>query len=785
MQRGLKYKLSVAALALIVILLLFPSPAFSQIPKGPWIDTLILFPMAEEDKVVSLIEGGKMHIWLYNLRKLENIKAAVESPKVKLLKTYGGAYDIFVNPVKTKTGFNPFTMREVREALNYIVDREYVSKEILKGYAIPRWTVFRTVSPDYARNVDFMKSLELKYAYNFEKGKKMIADALTKAGAVLKGGKWYYNGKPIVLKFFIRIEDYRRDIGDYVASQLEKVGFTIEKLYRPARDAVPIVYGGDPTEGRWHLYTEGWAFTAITAYDDTDPDFFCTSPYSGAVFNVYKPPKELVEVAKKLSAAKYTSFEERNELVRKATELALKDSVRIWLVDQITPFAYSADIEQMVYDLYGGVFSPLALRSIKFKGKVGGVAKAGNRVMFTSAYNPVGGFKWLYDVFVYYAISDPALITHPHTGRYIPLRAKFEVRTAGPKGVLRVPPTALKYDVAEKKWVPVGPNVTATSAVRFIFTLGKWHDGQPVTISDILMSLATTFEVATPNSTLYDPACVTPTTETFVKNFKGLSIIGGNVYEVYIDYWHPDPSYIADVAAIGATVPWEVQALMNAAVADRKLAFSDTKAEEWKVDYLDLTKGHSLDVLKSYLEKFKEESFIPPEISQYVSPEEAKMRWKAISDWFAEHGHFYVSNGPFYIDRVDTVAKQVIMKAFREYPFRADRWAFLIKPKVPVITVAGPSEAAMGSSVVFNVTSTFEGRPYTRVKVKYLLLSPEGAVVFKGDAKSVGMGLFSIELSPEETAKLKPGAYTLMVIAVGEEAATPVIKTLSLVVIPG
>jgi len=785
MRRYLSRKLTVLALLIAVSLLVLPPSAYAQIPRGPWVDTIVLFPMSDEDKVVSLIETGKMHIWLYNLRKLENIRAAVASPKVSLLKTYGGAYDIFVNPVKTKTGFNPFTIREVREALNYIIDREYIAKEILKGYAVSRWTVFRAVSPDYARNADFMKALELKYAYNFEKGKKMITEALTKAGAILKNGKWYYNGKPIVLKFFIRIEDYRKEIGDYVASQLEKVGFTVEKLYRPARDAVPIVYGSDPREGKWHLYTEGWAYTAISAYDDIDPDFFCTSPYSGAVFKVYKPPEELVEVAKKLSAAKYKSLKERNELVRKAAELALEDSVRIWLVDQITPFAYSSNIEEMVYDLYGGPFSLFSLRTIKFKGKVGGMVKAGNMRMFTSAYNPIAGFTWLYDVFVFYAVSDPTVFPHPHTGKYIPVRAKFQVRTAGPEGVLKVPPTALKYNVSKRKWVEVGPNVTAKSVVRFIFTLGKWHDGQPVTLADILMSLATTFEIATPNSTLYDPSAVTPTTETFVKTFKGISIVAGNVYDVYVDYWHPDKSYIANLASIGATVPWEVQALMNVAVADRKLAFSDTRAEEWKVDWLDLTKGRSLDILKSYMEKFKKENYIPPEIKGYVTPEEARARWRAISYWFDKYGHFYVSDGPFYIAKVDTVARQVIMKAFREYPFRADRWAYLIKPRVPSIVVSGPSEATLGSRVVFNVTSTFEGRPYTRVGVKYLLLSPKGVVILRGDAKAVGMGVFTIEFSPEETSKLTPGAYTLMVIGVGEEAATPIIKTTSIVFVPG
>ncbi|TDA41693.1 MAG: hypothetical protein DSO07_03245, partial [Thermoproteota archaeon] len=59
-------------------------------------------------------------------------------------------------------------------------------------------------------------------------------------GATLVGGKWQYQGKPVVIKFIIRVEDARKKIGDYVAGQLEKVGFTVERMYKTSREASPL-----------------------------------------------------------------------------------------------------------------------------------------------------------------------------------------------------------------------------------------------------------------------------------------------------------------------------------------------------------------------------------------------------------------------------------------------------------------------------------------------------------------------------------------------------------------
>ncbi|MCS6784164.1 MAG: hypothetical protein NZ581_03075, partial [Candidatus Caldarchaeum sp.] len=69
---------------------------------------------------------------------------------------------------------------------------------------------------------------------------------MKKLGAEKVAGKWVYRGKPVTLKFIIRIEDERRQMGDSFAVELEKLGFTVERIYLPFGPAIQIIYGTDP-----------------------------------------------------------------------------------------------------------------------------------------------------------------------------------------------------------------------------------------------------------------------------------------------------------------------------------------------------------------------------------------------------------------------------------------------------------------------------------------------------------------------------------------------------------
>jgi len=790
-----KMKVLKVALSLIIVAILLtptvsalaPRPVAQEIPYGPYLDEIVFFEESSEEKMLKMIEKGEAQIWLWPLRTLEGKRYAEESPDIELISAYSGCFDFFLNPVDTlpETGeFNVFSIREVREALNMYIDREFIAREIMGGYGIPHYTVFPPVRPDYTRLYAEMKEIEAEYAYNPDEAIDIISEALTRAGCRYVAGKWYYNDKPITIRIVIRVEDVRKDIGDYIAGELEKLGFTVERIYAPATKAIPLVYGGDPRLGEWHIYTEGWAFTAIAAYDDDLPYYMYCSPWTGAVFEYYMPAPPLPDLAKKLLDAAYTSAEERNDWVLRLTRLCLRDSTRVWCVWEVSPFPRAKDFVNVAYDLTGGAYSLYTLRTARYADKIGGSAKVGNRLMFTSAWNRIGGFKWLYDTLPGRAIYDFGVYTHPHTGRYIPIRANFTVQTAGPDGKLPVPEDAIIFNPATFSFKTVGPGVEATSAVTFKFNFGKWHHGQPITMADVMYSMAEIYRIAYENDTLYDPASVTPGRELFIDKCRGVTIDGPDQVTVYIDYWHIDPTFIAATADIWPLHPWEVMALMNKAVENRELAFSDTRATEWGVEWLDLSKGPSMDILKKHLDELKAENYIPDYIKDWVTSDEAAARWEALSSWYDTYGHFLVCDGPFYLYSVDPAAKMAVLKAFREYVFRADHWDYLVVPKVPEISISPIPDIVPGMPVNITVTSTLAGEPYSEVSITVLVIDAKGRTVIEKAAELVEPGKFVATLSEADTAGLTPGVYTVTAIGVGAEAALAKIASSPATVVP-
>ncbi|MCH8038260.1 MAG: hypothetical protein IIC53_14230 [Proteobacteria bacterium] len=50
--------------------------------------------------------------------------------------------------------------------------------------------------------------------YDPEFARQLVTKAMTEAGAELQNGQWHFNGRPIQLRFLIRVEDERREVGD-------------------------------------------------------------------------------------------------------------------------------------------------------------------------------------------------------------------------------------------------------------------------------------------------------------------------------------------------------------------------------------------------------------------------------------------------------------------------------------------------------------------------------------------------------------------------------------------
>ncbi|MCD6100740.1 MAG: CGP-CTERM sorting domain-containing protein, partial [Candidatus Marinimicrobia bacterium] len=272
----------------------------SNSEKGPAADVVYIGIRTNEVTAVTDVAKGDLDIflWASGVALFENLPSDVLE-NLTLIKTASGYNDIEVNPVHDddnpylitvdeKKYFNPFAIRDVRYALNFLINRQYFVQEYLGGYG---QAMLGGIRPSTGANAYFepvYNALGLTPEGNQNKALIMIEQAMQKASQELAtqgytlekiNGTWYFNGEPVTLKFIIRIEDIRKDIGLYIADLLEMAGFKVERLLLDRTQAGGIVYGSDPKNYQWNLYTGGWVSTVNIKWPDDYTAWWYTSWY--------------------------------------------------------------------------------------------------------------------------------------------------------------------------------------------------------------------------------------------------------------------------------------------------------------------------------------------------------------------------------------------------------------------------------------------------------------------------------------------------------------------------
>ncbi len=163
----------------------------------------------------------------------------------------------------------------------------------------------------------------------------------------------------------------------------------------------------------------------------------------------------------------------------------------------------------------------------------------------------------------------------------------------------------------------------------------------------------------------------------------------------------------------------------------------------------------------------------------------AAAKWAALQTFRTTYGNFFPSNGPYYLSSVDAAASQYRMTRDPNYPFPADHWDQFLVPKIPRVEFDAAPPVLIGAPATFTVNVAVSSTPYDDFNMTWLLVDPAtSALLYQGVPTKVGPGLYTISLSPIQTATLAAGAYELRTITVGAEAAPPVFTTLSFLALP-
>ena len=658
--------------------------------KNVFFDSVKFIQYLDENTALEEVRNGNLDMYYYRISsdRLENSQAR---EGLQVFDSTGGSYSILVNPAESEV-FNPFSIKEVRFALNYLVDRKLIVNELMGGYGSPIISYYGPTDPEYLTILQELEKFNFKYNPNL--AEEIITKSLKEKGAVKVDDRWEINDAPIEIRIFIRSDDpVRKSIGEILAIELERIGFTVNKDFGDLNKAFVIVYGSNPSDLKWSLYTEGWARSAFVRYDSVglgqmySPWFSNMPGFNDPSYWNYENTK-LDELTQKIYTGDFETVQNRSELIQDAVVEGINESVRIFLASKIDQYVVNEKISGVVNDFGAGVpsrFTPINAQSQNDELVIG------VKQIYQGAWNPIMGLTDSYSRHIWGIVSDPGTFKHPFTGETFPVRTNWQVETAGPNGSLVVPTDAVMWNPTSQTWENIKQDTMAKSKVTFDFDFGKWHNGQEIDMNDIMHSLYFTIEWGTQtdeNDRTFDTE-FTPRAAQSIQTIIGVKQIDDDTIEVYVDFWHFDEGEIADWAVIWNTMPWEISAAMEKAVLDGKVSFSRSGATSKNVNWLSLIIPNDANLIKDYLTEFRDSNHIP------VSLEENNLESKYFQDrfdssikWIDENNHAVISNGPYYVESYAPESRTITVSAFNDesYPFKAGSWSEFENPEFPTIS---------------------------------------------------------------------------------------------------
>ena len=288
--------------------------------KSTYFDSVKFIQYLDENTALEEVRNGNLDVYYYTVSS-DRLETHQAREGLKVFDSTGGSYSIIVNPSESEE-FNPFSSQEIRFALNYLVDRKLIVNELMGGYGAPIISYYSPSEPEYLTVIGQLELFNFKY--NPGLANEIITNVLKEKGANKINGKWQINEKPITITMFIRSDDpVRKSIGEILAVELERVGFTIKKDFGDLNKAYVVVYGSNPSDLKWSLYTEGWGRSSFVKYDSIglgqmySPWFSNMPGFNDPTYWNYKNDK-LDELTQKIYTGDFESSEKRSELIQEA-----------------------------------------------------------------------------------------------------------------------------------------------------------------------------------------------------------------------------------------------------------------------------------------------------------------------------------------------------------------------------------------------------------------------------------------------------------------------------------
>jgi peptide/nickel transport system substrate-binding protein len=761
-------KMLVIILALLVIAITC-NESFAE--KSTFVDSIKFIQYLDENTALEEVKNGNLDMYYYRISsdRLENNQAR---EGLKVFDSTGGSYSLLVNPAESEK-FNPFSKKDARFALNYLVDRKLIVNELMGGYGAPIKSYYGPTDPEYLTIIKELESFNFKY--NPTLAEEIISKSMTERGALKINNKWIINDNEIEIRIFIRSDDpVRKSIGEILSVELEKIGFTVKKDYGDLNKAFVVVYGSNPADMNWNLYTEGWGRSAFVKYDSIglgqmySPWFSNMPGFNNPSYWNYEN-KKLDELTQKIYKGGFETSEKRSQLIQEAVIEGINESVRIFLASKVDQYVVNENVDGVINDLGAGVpsrFTPINAKTNDEKLTIG------VKQIYQGAWNPIMGLTDTYSRHIWGIISDPITFKHPFTGETFPVRAQWKIETLGLNEKIKVPVESKMWNTSLQKWSNVSTDTLATSKVTFDFEFSNWHNGESMDMNDILYSLYFTMEWGTQsdeNDKTFDTE-FTPRAAQSIQTIIGVNQLDDDTVEVYVNYWHFDENEIAEWAALWSPVPWEITAAMEKAVMDGKVSFSRSGATNKNVNWLSLIIPNDAEIIKEYLQEYKDNKFIPNALKENENQYQYyENRYDSSIKWIEKNNHAVISNGPFYLETYSPESRTITVKTFEDnsYPFKNGKWSEFENVQFPSIKKIGMDKIIQQGKNMEIIVETEEAN-----SILYFIIDSKGKIQ-SSEKLNIDKDKVTIKITSEVTKKLQIGANNIKIFAISDSVLKP------------
>jgi peptide/nickel transport system substrate-binding protein len=689
---------SARTIAILFTVLTLTFSAFAVIPLGrasastgslatAKLNSITLTDYAGNDQsgVADLI-ANKIQAYDFQLTPSESAALPKSLPQYR---APASLYGLYVNPQNTSSGFNPFYFQQVRFALNYIVDRSYFIQNLIGGVGIPGISVYAG-EPD-TLVIARINALYSNVTANLAFANQTIQRVLSAHGAKFAAGSWTYKSKPITVSLFDRTDDpIRHAYIGFLASQLQKLGFSTSLIPGTLSKAFTVVFGTDPANATWDIYPASNG--AVYGYYDESlaPGFYSaylgnnagTDKY-GISWGSYNDSKTqepgLSDALTKsdfygipLINSNFTSLQQRANLLTNCTYWGIKAAVYIAIGTSLAPEGAQPSLlgvsPNFVQDPILNYISYLTMNTAS------GSANVGVRHIENGAMNPVQGDDDSYTAQLLQGVVIPDLYQQGSTGYPYSTGLTFRLVANTPTPTVSLPSGALVFNASGDKFVsaPSGTKAKTDVIVNLakLFASTKWQDGRPLTLADMIEQYIITGLVSTSGTSIYDSSASATYAPAFGQ-VLGLKMLNTTSFEIFGSTYYPDPTYsawvlIPDIVGTlgfatigGGMMPWQLYAAMSQVVSSGQAAWSRSAAHSKSINWLSLTSPTDVANIKTALQSEATSSFIPPELLSLqtlsgvnlVNATGAVAGYNAAVSFVNTNGNAMVSDGPFYISQ--------------------------------------------------------------------------------------------------------------------------------------